>query len=81
MPIALVRQLKAVVKRLHPDWSEERKNAYIFGTLRKTGWRPAQKKKKPDWDKYRRRGKPRTDAERKARHKRLYQNSRLEGRD
>ena len=26
------------------NWSEEKKNAYIYGTLRKTGWKPSTQK-------------------------------------
>jgi hypothetical protein len=40
MPQQLERELKAKVNRLHPNWSEERKNAYIYSVLRKTGWKP-----------------------------------------
>jgi len=45
MPEKLERQLKAQVARKHPGWSKERKNAYIWGTLRKTGWKPSREKK------------------------------------
>lgn len=46
MPKQLERELRAKVNRLHPDWSEERKNAYIYSILRKTGWRPGKYNKK-----------------------------------
>jgi hypothetical protein len=45
MPKALERKLKQEVNKKHPNWSEERKNAYIFGVLRKTGWVPSTQKK------------------------------------
>jgi hypothetical protein len=60
MPAKLERELWAEVNRLHPDWSEERKNAYVYGTLRKTGWTPSTQKKhkkKIDWDNYRKKKK------------------------
>ncbi len=40
MPEKLEKQLRqeAIKKRLHG----KRANAYIYGTLRKTGWRPSQ---------------------------------------
>jgi len=60
MPAKLERELRAEVNRLHPNWSEERKDAYVYGTLRKTGWVPStQKKKKSNktWDKYRKKKK------------------------
>jgi hypothetical protein len=43
MPKALERDLmrQASKKGLTGD----RKNAYVYGTLRKTGWRPSQKAK------------------------------------
>lgn len=28
----------------HSNWSEERKDAYVYGTLRKTGWKPSREK-------------------------------------
>lgn len=30
----------------HKSWSKKRKNAYIYGTLRNTGWIPSTQKKK-----------------------------------
>ena len=38
MPKELKQQLKKQVK--NKKWSEERKDAYVYGTLRKTGWKP-----------------------------------------
>lgn len=46
MPKKLERQLKRQVNQDHPNWSEERKDAYVYGTLRKTGWKPSHQKKK-----------------------------------
>jgi hypothetical protein len=45
MPEKLERELKADVERKHPGWSKKRKNAYIYGTLRNTGWVPSAQKK------------------------------------
>jgi len=44
MPEALERKLKAQASK-HKGWSKERKNAYVYGTLRKTGWKPSREKK------------------------------------
>ena len=41
MPVKLERALKAQVAK--KAWSNERKNAYVYGTLRKTGWKPKKK--------------------------------------
>lgn len=43
MPLALERKLKRQVagKKI----SKERKDAYVYGTLRKTGWKPSREKK------------------------------------
>ena len=38
MPKALERKLKKRAKKL--KLSKKRTNAYVFGTLRKTGWKP-----------------------------------------
>ena len=38
MPKALERKLKAEAKKKH--LGKKRANAYVYGTLRKTGWRP-----------------------------------------
>lgn len=43
MPAALERKLKREVS--DKDWSEKKKDAYIYGTLRKTGWKPNREKK------------------------------------
>lgn len=42
MPEALHKKLAAQVVK---SWSKERKNAYVYGTMRKTGWKPEREKK------------------------------------
>ena len=44
MPEMMEKELKKEVAS--KDWSEEKKNAYIYGTMRKTGWKPSKGKKK-----------------------------------
>jgi hypothetical protein len=44
MPVALERKLKRQVAG--KKMSKERKDAYVYGTLRKTGWKPEREKKK-----------------------------------
>ena len=44
MPKKLEKELKREVEKKHPNWSEKRKDAYVYGTLRKTGWKPSQEK-------------------------------------
>lgn len=39
MPVELERKLKKEANK-HKSWSKERKNAFIYGILRKTGWKP-----------------------------------------
>ncbi len=46
MPKKLEQKLKRQVAKKHPGWSQERKDAYIYGTLRKTGWIPSHQKKR-----------------------------------
>jgi hypothetical protein len=53
MPVELERKLKKQVA--NKDWSQKRKDAYVWGTLRKTGWKPErernalrQSERKPD---------------------------------
>ena len=46
MPKKLERKLKRQINREHPEWSQDRKDAYVYGTLRKTGWVPSHQKKK-----------------------------------
>lgn len=43
MPVRLERKLKRKAKR--KGFRGRRADAYIYGTLRKTGWRPKRKKK------------------------------------
>ena len=38
MPEKLKQQLKKQIKK--KNWNKEQKNAYVYGTLRKTGWKP-----------------------------------------
>ena len=44
MPKELERKLKKEVAK--KNWSQERKDAYVYGTLRRTGWEPSPQKKK-----------------------------------
>ena len=44
MPKALETALKKEADKR--NYSEERANAYIYGTLRKTGWKPPRERKK-----------------------------------
>lgn len=44
MPKPLERKLKRQVAG--KDWSQKRKDAYVYGTLRRTGWTPDREKKK-----------------------------------
>jgi len=43
MPKKLERSLKRRAKKM--GLGKKRQNAYVYGTLRKTGWRPKRKKK------------------------------------
>lgn len=45
MPKKLERALKREVEEKHPNWSEDKKDAYVYGTLRKTGWKPKRERK------------------------------------
>ena len=45
MPKALEQKLKRQAAKKHPKWSKKRKAAYVYGTLRKTGWRPSIQKR------------------------------------
>ena len=40
MPKKMEAELKREVAKKHPNWSKERKDAYVYGTMRKTGWKP-----------------------------------------
>lgn len=44
MPKALERQLKREAAK--KGFSKERTNAYTYGALRKTGWRPSRERRK-----------------------------------
>lgn len=43
MPIALERKLKARARK--KGLKGERKNAYVYGTMRKMGWRPSRERR------------------------------------
>ena len=42
MPVKLEKELQAQAKK--KGFSEERTNRYVYGTLRKTGWKPKREK-------------------------------------
>ena len=45
MPKKLERELKKEVA--NKNWSQERKDAYVYGTMKeKTGWKPDREKRK-----------------------------------
>lgn len=44
MPKLLELKLRREVEKKHPEWSKGRKDAYIFGTMYKLGWRKGNKK-------------------------------------
>ncbi len=44
MPEEMERKLRAEVEKKHPNWTKTKKDAYIFGSMRKTGWRPNREK-------------------------------------
>lgn len=43
MPEEMERELKAEAKKR--GYSKERADAFIYGTMRKTGWKPSHQKK------------------------------------
>ena len=43
MPKAMERKLKAQAK--NKGYSKKRSNAFVYGTMRKTGWKPSTQKK------------------------------------
>jgi hypothetical protein len=43
MPKAMEEKLKKEANK-HKGWSKEHKLAYIYGTMRKTGWKPSREK-------------------------------------
>lgn len=47
MPAALERKLKRQAARKFPH-DAKRQDAYVYGTLRKTGWRPRGEQGPPD---------------------------------
>jgi len=53
MPKALERKLKAEARK--KGFTGKRADAYVYGTLRKTGWVPSTQKKKKSkkWNPYR----------------------------
>jgi len=44
MPVELERALKKTARKR--GYSKERTGAYVYGTMRKTGWTPSTQKKK-----------------------------------
>jgi hypothetical protein len=44
MPKALEQKLKRKAAS-EPGWSKERENAYVYGTLRNTGWKPERERR------------------------------------
>jgi len=44
MPEAMERALKATARKRH--YGKERTGAYVYGTMRKTGWKPNREKRK-----------------------------------
>ena len=43
MPKEMERELKATARKKFPG-NEKRQDKYVYGTLRKTGWKPKHKK-------------------------------------
>ncbi len=46
MPKAMERALKAKARKKFGSSTSKRARAYIYGTMRKTGWRPKKRRKK-----------------------------------
>ena len=44
MPEEMERELKRTAKKR--GYSKKRAGAYVYGTMRKTGWRPSREKRK-----------------------------------
>gem|GEM_PF-6607299 len=44
MPLALEKKLKEQAAQ-HPKWDQRQKDRYVYGTLRRAGWRPARERK------------------------------------
>jgi len=45
MPKKLERELKTEARKKFPG-NKERQDKYVYGTLRKTGWKPSTQKKR-----------------------------------
>ena len=45
MPKKLERELKAQARKRFPG-NKERQDRYVYGTLRKTGWKPKRKSRR-----------------------------------
>ena len=45
MPKVLERKLRAEARKKWPK-DKERQDAYVYGALRKTGWKPSREKKR-----------------------------------
>lgn len=43
MPKELEKKLQKEANT-HKGWSKKKKDAYVYGTLRKTGWKPKKEK-------------------------------------
>lgn len=46
MPVKLEKALKKEAEK--KDLKGDRKDAYVYGTMRKTGWKPEREKKSDD---------------------------------
>ncbi len=44
MPKALERELRATARKRH--YGKERTEAYVYGGMRKTGWKPSTQRRK-----------------------------------
>ena len=44
MPVAMERKLKAQAKKKFGSASSERARKYVYGTLRRSGWKPSREK-------------------------------------
>lgn len=44
MPKKLEKKLKREAAK-HKSWSKKRKDAYVYGALRATGWKPKKQKR------------------------------------
>ena len=48
VPKALEQKLKRQAAAT-PGWGKERENAYVYGTLRNTGWKPARERRRQQY--------------------------------